>query len=213
MDSLFWKRFWIMTIGVLGMGAFLSLLLQAGYGVDTSAFMNSSLSQRIGIPLGTVLLATNIILFIPQLIWGRKLIGIGTIVNMTLIGYTSDFCTMLEERYISPAFFIDQPSRAILFMLSLAGFLFFAALYMNAGLGQAPYDSIPTMLSRRTGLPFFAVRMAWDFLTIALGILAGGHLTIGTVLMALTIGPTVAWIGKHLLPIPIDDSRPVPISR
>lgn len=186
----------LMLTDVIGMGIFLSFLLQVGYGTDTSSFMNASVSDRLGIQLGTVMIILNIIQFIPEFIWGRKHIGIGTIANMVLIGYTSDFCTFLENRFIPPEIFTTQPYRTIIFIPALILFLISAALYMNAGLGLSPFDAIPTMFSNHFRLPFFAVRMGWDFIAILIGLIAGGNLTIGTVILAFTVGPAVAWIGN-----------------
>ena len=134
----------MMLSGVVLMGISLSFLLNAGYGTDTCSFMNASISARLGVSLGPVMVVSNVLLFIPQLIWGRKFIGIGTLCNMFLIGYITDFCMFLQERL----------------------------------------------------LPFPAVRIAWDFLAIAVGVLCGGTLTAGTVILAFTIGPAVFWIGR-----------------
>ena len=198
MGRSFWRRTAVMVAGVIGMGICLSLLLKAGYGVDSSSFMNSSIASRLKTDLGPVMLAVNIVLFIPELIAGRSQIGIGTIANMTLIGFISDFCTMLEDKFLQPSLFTEQPYRVIVFASSLALFLAAAALYMNAGLGQAPYDAVPSIISSRTGLPFFIVRMVWDFSAIAIGLIAGGRLPAGTVILAFTLGPAVSWIGRRM---------------
>ena len=99
---------------------------------------------------------------------------------------------------LSPSLFTGQPYRVIVFASSLALFLAAAALYMNAGLGQAPYDAVPSIISSRTGLPFFIVRMVWDFSAIAIGLIAGGRLPAGTVILAFTLGPAVSWIGRRM---------------
>ena len=190
------KRFALMVIGNIGLGAFLSLLLQVGYGTDTGAFLNSSLSRRTGVQLGTVMLCFNSSLFIPELIWGRKYISYGTLVNMVIIGYVSDFCTFLENRYIPGYVFTDQPYRTAIFIGALAFFLASAAIYMNADMGLAPFDAIPKMLSSALHIPFCAARMSWDFLIILAGILVGGHLPVGTAILAFTIGPAVSFIGR-----------------
>ena len=195
-EPSFRKRFCAMLAGVLGMGIFISLLLAVGYGTDTSSFLNSSLSQRLGISLGPVMVTVNIIMFILQLLWGRRLIGIGTICNMCLIGPTADLCGMLLESLLPPGLLLTQPLRALVFIIALALFLICAALYMNSELGLAPYDALPRMASDLTGLPFAPVRMVWDALAIIIGIAAGGSLTIGTVVLALTLGPAVAAIGR-----------------
>lgn len=197
-DLPFGKRMTFMLLGVFGMGVFLSFLLKVGYGSDTSSFMNTSLAVSFGLSFGTLMVLSNGIQLIPEITWGRKLIGIGTVANMTIIGYTSDFCTMLEERYLPEIIFTSQPYRSLTFAIALLFFLISAALYMNAGLGLAPFDSIPTMVSSHTHLPFFIVRIIWDFTAILIGVLAGGHLTIGTVILAFTVGPAVSWIGRMM---------------
>ena len=178
------------------MGVFLSFLLGVGYGTDTSAFMNNSLAEYTGLSFGTVMVITNAIFFIPELIWGRKMIGIGTIANMVLIGYISDLCRMLEAEYLPAMLFTAQPYRTLTFSIALLLFLISVALYMNADMGLAPFDAIPKMLSSALHIPFCAARMSWDFLIILAGILVGGHLPVGTVILAFTIGPAVSFIGR-----------------
>lgn len=185
-----------MFIGVLGMGVFLSFLLKTGYGTDTCSFMNASLSSRLGISLGTVMACSNIILFIPELLWGREHIGPGTVLNMLCIGYISDFCMMLEDRFLPQELFSLHPYREAVFIGALLFFLLSVSIYMNSRSGLSPFDSVPTMISSKLHLPFFAVRMCWDFSAILIGTIAGGVLTIGTVILAFTIGPAVSFIGR-----------------
>ena len=72
-----------------------------------------------------------------------------------------------------------------------------AAAYMTANLGMAPYDCIPFLIVNRwRKLPFFAVRVTWDALAILTGFLLGSTVGVVTVLIALAIGPVVAWLGK-----------------
>ena len=70
------------------------------------------------------------------------------------------------------------------------------SIYMNSRPGLSSFDSVPTMISSKLHLPFFAVRMCWDFTAILIGTIAGGALTIGTVILAFTIGPAVSFIGR-----------------
>ena len=47
-------------------------------------------------------------------------------------------------------------------------------------------------------IPFRFVRMAFDFTVIGLGMLLGGHPTIGNILIALLLGPVVSCVGGVL---------------
>lgn len=186
----------MMFTGVIGMGIFLSFLLNVDFGVDTATFLNNSIAERTHLPLGTIMILMNSICLVPQLIFGRDLIHLGTIANMTMIGYIADFCRFLENRYLPAAMFQVLGWRILTFAVSLFLFLICVALYMNADLGQVPFDSIAIMVSRGFHLPFMLVRMVWDFLLIAGGLLAGGKLHIATVILALTVGPAVTAVGK-----------------
>ena len=192
------RRFFLMLSGIVGMGIFLSFIINVDYGTDTCVFFNMAISNRIHLTYGTTFLLTNAIMFIPELIFERRLIGLGTVFNMVLVGYISDLCRFLEEKFLPPSVFVQQPSRTIIFILAMIPFLISMALYMNADTGVSPFDAMAIIISHRTRLPFVPVRMGWDFLMIAIGMLLGRTLTIGTVVMALTLGPVCGFIGKKL---------------
>lgn len=192
------KRIGLMMIGIVGMGVFLSFLIEVNYGTDTCSFMNLALSERFGISFGTCMVLANILFFIPEILLKPKLINIGTIMNMVLIGYISDYCRILWSRFLPQILFTLQPYRTITFLIALFPFLVSVALYMNADMGLAPYDAIPTIISLRSHLPYTVIRILWDFSAILIGVLAGKHLSIATVVMALSIGPSVTFIGNFM---------------
>jgi uncharacterized membrane protein YczE len=194
------KRIVMMLTGIIGIGIFLSFLIEVNYGTDTSAFMNLGLSDYFDISFGTCMVLVNIVFFIPQFFLGRKLINVGTILNMVLIGYISDFCRYLWHSYLPEFLFTVQPYRIITFILALIPFLISVALYMNSDLGQVPYDAIPTILSQHLPAPYAYIRIFWDCSAILIGILAGRNLTIGTLILAVTIGPSVSFFGRFMKP-------------
>jgi uncharacterized membrane protein YczE len=197
-DQKVGSRVILMMAGIVGMGVFLSFLIEVNYGTDTSSFMNLSIAERFGISFGTCMVLANILFFIPEILFEPKLIHIGTIANMVLIGYISDFCRVLWSHYLPQLLFTVQPYRTITFFVALLPFLVSVALYMNADMGLAPYDAIPAIISHRSHLPFPLIRILWDFSAILIGILAGKHLSFATVVMALTIGPSVTYIGNFM---------------
>lgn len=201
-------RIGMMMAGIVGMGIFLSFLIGVDYGTESSSFMNLALAERFDISFGTMMLLTNALFFIPVVFLEPKLIHIGTVANMVLIGYISDFCQEIWARCLPSFLFTEQPYRTIVFVAALFFFLVSVAFYMNADIGQAPYDAVPTIISHRLHLPFFAVRVSWDFTVILIGILAGKRLSIATVVFAFTIGPAVSVIGAFIRSM--YDKKPVP---
>ncbi len=196
----FGKRFAIMMIGVFFMGFFLSFLIEVNLGTDPCTFMNLAISNKLGILFGTWQMVLNIILFVPVIFWGLKHIGFGTLANMILVGYISDFFRWLWKRTIPKSVFTEMPTRAVVFVLALFAFIVAVSFYMNANMGVAPYDAVPLMISEYIfkKVPFSIIRMCFDFSVILIGILFGGTPNIGIVLMALFLGPVISAVGKVL---------------
>lgn len=197
-DRSFRTRFLLMLSGVFGMGFFQSFLIPVDYGVGTAAFFCLGFSSISGLTFGTCSLLLNLVCFVPVLLFDRKLIHLGTFAAMVLTGYISDFFLWVWELILPQSLFTVQPWRTVTFVAALIPFLISVALYMNAHMGEAPFDAVPTIVSKRTKAPFAPVRILWDFLFIALGLLTGQILMAATVIMAFAVGPAVSFIGRQL---------------
>ncbi len=196
-----WKQAALVVIAVLGMGFFLSFLINVNLGTDPCTFMNVNLARVIGTSLGNWQLCLNVVLFILVIIFtGWKLIGIGTIANMVLIGYVADFCRFLWSKCIPDSFFADPVPRAIIFVIALLGFTVSASVYMNGEMGVSPYDGLAFIIGNklRDHVPYFIVRIAYDGLAVVIGFLAGGKPNIGTIALTFALGPMVSFVGKKM---------------
>lgn len=177
----------LVGVALIGLGA--AVLLVGGVGVDPFTAMNTGISDRIGLPLGTTQLIANAVLFIGVLLWGRKNIGLGTIINMVLTGYFIGWFSDLLGPLVP-----DDPStlgHAVLFAIGLVIFDFGASAYMTAGVGTAPYDAIAPMIVERTSLPYRQVRAVQDIVCVIAAGLLGGSVGIGTVVTAFFNGPLI----------------------
>jgi uncharacterized membrane protein YczE len=195
----FWKRFFLCLIAVILMGFCVSWLSFIELGTDPFSLMNFGISNRLGISFGNWQAIFNLILFV-IVIWKDKTqIGIGTVLNMFLVGYSCDFMTALRE-YFLPDLVISSIGIRIAFMVVLlVVFVFVAAVYMTVELGTSPYDALPMIITNsQKKLSFKVVRILYDCAATVIGVLAGASLGIVTVLMAFTIGPVVAFVGKHI---------------
>ncbi|MBQ2080224.1 MAG: hypothetical protein II461_00480 [Treponema sp.] len=208
----FGKKFLIMIIGIFLMGFFLSFLVEVDWGTDPYTFQNTVISTRLGWSLGTWQLCLNGVLFVLVIIFNRRLIGLGTLANMVLVGYTVDFfrwvwrtCFPLLGRICTEPGFLW--AKIVVFVLGILCFVIAASLYMNADLGLSPYDGLAFIISRRLkGKISVAVsRIAYDLSAVLIGILVSlgtgiSILTalIGSVAMALTLGPAIQIVGKFV---------------
>lgn len=186
-------------LAVLGMGFSLSFLLLVDMGADPCTMMNRAISMKLGMTFGNWQALLNVILLVVVVIFGGKNLGFGTLANMILIGYYADFFTWLWGRVFPEDLFQSMRVRIGVLIPAVIVFILFAALYMDVDMGTAPYDAIPIILSDRLPkIPFRVIRMLVDLTATILGLVFGGKLGIMTVIMVLTLGPVIQWMGNIL---------------
>ena len=169
---------------LFGLGA--ASMVIADLGLAPWEVFHQGISDRTGIPIGTVGIITGIfvlLLWIPL----RERIGIGTLLNVLVIGVVIDITLYLAS--------YEGDSIWFRLGLMLFGVLLFgvgSGFYIGAGLGPGPRDGVMTGLARR-GLRIGPVRVAIEASVLVAGWLLGGTVGLGTVVFALTVGPLIAW--------------------
>lgn len=115
--------------------------------------------------------------------------GFGTIANAIVIGVSIDVLRSFDA--------IDGLSESVLAVriaLLGAGVLLFgvgSAFYIGAGMGAGPRDTLMMVLSRRTGQRIGLVRGTMEVTVLLTGLALGGIAGIGTLTLALLVGPVV----------------------
>lgn len=199
-----YKSFLIMLCAVILMGFSLSLLVMTDFGTDPCSAMNYGICKIFGLTFGTWQFTMNLILLVFVLFLYRNGIGWGTVGNMVLVGYTTDFFTYIWHNVCGISAELDFTIRCILLVPSLLLFVFAAAFYMQSGQGVAPYDAIPfiineSLMKRNGGKNHFRpVRFCQDFLCTMIGVFTGGTYGIMTFLMVILLAPTVQFVGDIL---------------
>ena len=195
----FTKRLIAVILSVIVMGFALSWLVLVDLGTDPCTSMNLAISHKLGMSIGNWQALFNSFLFIFVILWCRENIGFGTLANMFLVGYSLDFFSWLWGRVLPEGAFSSMAVRIGVLFPALLLFVLSAAVYMDVELGTAPYDAIPFLVSKKLpNVPFRVIRMAFDFTVIVLSLIFGGKVGIVTILMALALGPVIAWAGKHM---------------
>lgn len=92
----------------------------------------------------------------------------------------------------------ETPAKSGYLVVGLVALAFFDALYLGAEFGSGPRDGIMTGLVRLTRLPVTVVRTGIDIAVAGIGWALGGTFGVGTVLVALCMGPLVG----YFLPLP-----------
>ena len=188
-------------IGVIFMGFGISWLVPCGFGTDGYTAMNLAISDRIGWTLGTWQASLNFVMFIIVIIFDKKQIGLGTVANMILVGYSCDFFTWIWNMLLPADFFVPLWVRIAVAIPALFVFVVAAAVYMDMGLGTSPYDALPYIFHKFLNkFSFKAVRISYDLVFILIGYLFGAPFAIITIMMAFLLGPTIEWVGEKIKP-------------
>ena len=188
------KRIIWCLLGVVIIGLGCALFKQSACGNDAFTALNITISERTGISLGTVTVMMNCIYLIAPLIWGRKYINIGTILNGVLLGYIVDFFfKLINGAFGDPA---SLPIRLLWLVPAVIVISLGISLYPTADLGVGPYDYLALGLRDHLGFPSFACRIFTDSMCAAAAFFMGGLIGIGTLLCALCLGPFTQFFDK-----------------
>jgi uncharacterized membrane protein YczE len=181
-----WPRLPRLLMGLVLFGVAIAVMARAGLGLSPWEVFHQGISVRTGIPMGTV----SILLGVPiLLLWIplRARPGIGTVLNLVLVGTTTNVALGL----IAPA-----GSLPVAAGMLAAGILLLAVgsgMYLAADLGPGPRDGLFTAIHHRTGWRIAYVRSAIELSVLVAGWLLGGTVGIGTVIFAVTIGRLTEW--------------------
>lgn len=189
-------RFVWVVIGVLVIGLGSGLLKAIDVGVDPYTAANIGISTLLGWDLGSYQLVSNIVLFLPMLIWGRKYIGVGSVVNMVFAGYAIQFFAAVLTPLVP-----SRPAPVVTMVLFLAGILIFAlgaSLYMTASLGTSPYDALAPMIVDHSGAKYRVVRTAQDVFFLILAVVFHGAIGVGTIVTAFFTGPLIEFFTQRV---------------
>ena len=179
--------------------------IAADLGLGPWEVLHQGISNRIGIPIGTVGIFVGLLVLAAWFPLRQKL-GIGTVLNVITIGIVIDL-TMLAIPDLHPLL-IRWPALLGGLLLVGAG----GGLYIGAGLGPGPRDGLMTGMAARG---WFSIRLARTLLEVTAltaGWLLGGTVGIGTLLFALSIGPLVQLFLRKLTMRPTGASYQSPIT-
>lgn len=186
----------ISFIGVILIAIGATFLKQGLVGLDPFTATNIGLSKMFGMGLGPTQLGFNLILFILVVLFDRHEIGIGTFLNMILIGfgiqYFSKIYTLMLGTHMHYSLIIIDA------IVGIAIFTLGTSLYMEADLGVAPYDAIAPIIVKKTHLKYQYVRACQDIAFMVAGWFVHGDVGFMTIIVAFFAGPLINFWNVHV---------------
>ncbi len=179
----FWLRFFKLIFGLVLFGLGIVMTMKANLGFAPWDVFHQGVANLFDISIGTASIAVGFLVCVAVALAGEKL-GLGTILNMLLIGLVIDATLFLDIIPTMGGLFGGiAMMTAGLFVISLASYF-----YIDSGFGAGPRDSLMVVLERKTHLPVGLCRTIVEGSTVFTGWLLGGPVGLGTVLAAFGIG-------------------------
>ena len=181
--------------GVLLSGVAAGIFGFTAFGMDPFQVFAHGAWGLIPLSYGTFYVILNGIMLAFMFFFNRRMIGLGTIINLFLLGYVVEYTDLILGRaFPSPSVFL----RVALMVFALVLASLAASLYFVAEMGVSAYDWIALTLSDKKGWAFRIVRIATDFICVLTGGLLGATVGIGTVLTAFCMGPIIQFFNENV---------------
>lgn len=185
--------------GIVTIGLSISMSLRAELGLAPWDVFHQGLAEATGLSFGRIVVLVGLVVLLAWIPLRQRL-GVGTVINTLSIGFIADFGLWALPH---------QERLAIRIPLLVAALLLFGiggGLYIGAGLGPGPRDGLMTALAAR-GHRLWLVRTVIECGVLVAGVLLGGEVGIGTVLIALGIGP-LTHLALRRFHLPVHDDAP-----
>jgi uncharacterized protein len=190
--ALAWARLllglWLFAAGVV-------LGLRSGLGVSPWDVLHDGIRQVTPLSFGVATVLVGVVLVAVTLAAGIRP-GPGTLANMVAIGLFAD--AMLATGIAGDLDGGPLPLRLAAVVAGVGLVALGSALYIGAGLGSGPRDSLMLAISSRTRARVGLVRALIEGSALVAGWLLGGAAGVGTILYAFGIGPAIELAFKLL---------------
>jgi uncharacterized membrane protein YczE len=180
--------------GITVIGFSIAMSVRAELGVAPWDVFHQGVAAVTDLSFGLVVIMVGVVVLVAWIPLRQRL-GVGTVINTLAVGLIADLgLWLIPEQHL-------LATRIPLLLVSLVLFGVGGGLYIGAGLGPGPRDGLMTALAAR-GHRLWVVRTVLECSVLLVGFALGGDIGVGTILIALGIGPlTHAALRRYHLPV------------
>lgn len=192
------RRVLVMLLGIVLIAVGVALFKFSKMGNDPGTAFAIALGDILGVRMSSMIILCNSVYFLVEILFGRKLIGIGTFINALCVGPMAELVLSWLDKisWLHGGALPFLPRLAIMVLgvliLSLS-----ASMYQTADTGIAPYDALSLIMSRRQKkIPYSWCRIAVDSACALLAVLLGGFVGLGTLICSIGLGPFITFFDR-----------------
>lgn len=184
--ALVYARAWlVLIVGLFLFSVSIVLQVKSDFGLGPWDIFHVGVARVSGLSLGEVSIIAGFVVVVLTYVLARVRPGPGTVANMVLIGVFIDWTYDLIPRMS------QLPFQALMFASGMVLMGLASAVYIGAGLGAGPRDSLMLGLHHVTGWSVRLTRTVIEATVFTIGFLLGGTFGLGTILFVFGIGPLV----------------------
>jgi uncharacterized membrane protein YczE len=169
--------------GLLILAVSIVLQINARLGYAPWTVLDDGMRNLTGLTIGQANILMSAAIIAVDLL-AREKIGFGTVANMTLLGLFTDWILALKLLPVASGLADGLLFLGISMLLVAVG----VWLYIGAGFGAGPRDSLMMAAIRCTGKPLGFCRCALECFAVALGFALGGSVGVGTLMQSVLTG-------------------------
>ena len=189
------KRIFMTVAGVTICGFSVGMFNFSDFGMDPFQVFAHGLWALTPLGFGTFYMIINCIMLLVIFMIDKKKIGLGTLINIFLLGYVVEFSSWIySELFPNPSLFV----KIIFLLLGIVIICFGSSLYFVGNLGVSTYDAIALYISEHGVAKFQYCRIGTDIICVIIGFLFGATVGVGTLITAFFMGPIIAFFKKHI---------------
>lgn len=198
------RRLCLYIVGLFFLSTGISFSIQADLGVSPVSSLAYAITLVTGISVGAMLVATNILYIMIQVILSKKFSLKDAIVQLTVVfifGFFTDLTLFLLQFLPAPE---TLGMRWIYLGISLIAVPIGLLGYFNAKFTLMAYDELTHVISERFNIDVSRAKVSSDLLNVTASALIGlifiqsfGSVGIGTFISAYLTGKILGWFIKH----------------
>ncbi len=182
---LFALRLAHLNVGLALFALAIAAMVSAEVGLGPWDAFHQGVALRTPLTIGQAIVAAGLALIVISAVMARVRPGVGTLLNMALIGPWVDL-------FLAWSAFPRADGGLAGWALFVAGLALLGVatgVYITAGLGAGPRDGFALALAERLGTSVRRARGLVEIVVLASGWALGGTVGLGTIAFAVSIGP------------------------
>ncbi|MDA3847696.1 MAG: hypothetical protein PF505_14350 [Vallitaleaceae bacterium] len=201
------KRIFMTIAGVLITGFSVGIFNFSLFGMDPFQVFAHGIWMHLNIGFGTFYALVNLVMLVGIFFIDKTKIGLGTLINIFLLGYVVQFSSWLFNTWMPDPSLLIRIAAIIIAIIIIC---FGSAFYFTGNLGVSTYDAIALIMAEKNVAKFHYCRIGTDLVCTITGFLLGATVGIGTLVTAFFMGPIIAFFNRTVA-IPFRYGKQIPV--